>query len=47
MLVIFADTDSDLTPDKAKEFGYHLISMPYSYDGKTIYPYEDFDVFES
>ena len=47
MLVIFADSDSDLTPDKAKEFGYHLISMPYSYDGKTIYPYEDFDVFES
>lgn len=47
MLVIFADTDSDLTPDKAREFGYHLISMPYSHDGKTIYPYEDFDVFES
>ncbi len=47
MLVIFADTDSDLTPEKAKEFGYHLISMPYSYDGKTIYPYEDFEVFES
>lgn len=47
MLVIFSDTDTDLTPEKAKEFGYHLISMPYSYDGKTIYPYEDFDVFES
>ena len=47
MLVIFTDTDTDLTPEKAKEFGYHLISMPYSYDGKTIYPYEDFEVFES
>ena len=47
MLVIFTDTDTDLTPEKAKEFGYHLISMPYSHDGKTIYPYEDFEVFES
>ena len=47
MLVLFSDTDTDLTPDKAREFGYHLISMPYSYGGKTIYPYEDFDVFES
>lgn len=47
MLVPFADTDCDVTPEIAAEYGYRLISMPYSIDGKTIYPYEDFDVFES
>ena len=47
MLIIFTDTDTDLTPEKAKEFGYHLISMPYSIDGVTTYPYEDFDVFDA
>ncbi len=47
MLRIFTDTDTDMTPEVAKEFGYNLISMPYSYDGKTVFPYEDFDVFES
>ena len=47
MLVPFTDTDCDVTPEIAAEYGYRLISMPYSIDGKTIYPYEDFDVFES
>ncbi len=47
MLRLFTDTDTDMTPEVAKEFGYNLISMPYSYDGKTVFPYEDFDVFES
>ena len=47
MLVLFTDTDTDLTPEKAKEFGYHLISMPYSIDGKTTYPYEDFEHFDA
>lgn len=46
MLILFTDTDTDLTPEMAKKYDYHLISMPYSIDGKTIYPYEDFDVFE-
>ncbi len=46
MFALFADTDMDLTPEEAKQLGYHLISMPYSIDGKTIYPYEDFDVFD-
>ncbi|MBE6662692.1 MAG: DegV family protein [Ruminococcaceae bacterium] len=44
--VLFTDTDTDITPEIAKEYGYHLISMPYSIDGKTIYPYEDFEVFD-
>lgn len=47
MLVLFTDTDTDITPAKAKEFGYHLISMPYSIDGVTTYPYEDFDEFDA
>ena len=47
MLVLFTDTDTDLTLKKAKEFGYHLISMPYSIDGETTYPYEDFEEFDA
>ena len=47
MLVLFTDTDTDITPAEAKEFGYHLISMPYSIDGVTTYPYEDFDEFDA
>ena len=47
MLVLFTDTDTDITPAEAKEFGYHLISMPYSIDGETTYPYEDFEVFDA
>ncbi len=47
MLVLFTDTDTDITPKVAKEFGYHLISMPYSIDGVTTYPYEDFEEFDA
>ena len=47
MLTLFTDTDTDITPEVAKEYGYHLISMPYSIDAKTIWPYEDYDVFDS
>ena len=47
MLVLFTDTDTDITPEMAKECGYHLISMPYSIDGDTVYPYEDFEKFEA
>ena len=39
MLTLFADTDMDMTPAMAKKYGYKLISMPYSIDGKTVYPY--------
>ena len=47
MLVLFTDTDTDLTPVEAKKYGYHLISMPYFIGEKEIYPYEDFDEFKS
>ena len=46
MLYLFADTDSEVTPEIAKEYGCGLISMPYSIEGETIYPYEDFEVFD-
>ncbi len=46
MLILFTDTDTDMTPAIAKKYGYHLISMPYSIDDKMIYPYEDFEEFE-
>ena len=47
MLRLFTDTDCDVTPEVAREYGYELISMPYSIDGKTVYPYEDFEKFDS
>ena len=47
MLILFTDTDTDITPEMAKEYDYRLISMPYSADGKTVYPYVDFDAFDA
>ena len=46
MLKLFTDTDCDVTPEIAAKYGYSLISMPYSIDGKTVYPYEDFESFD-
>ena len=46
MLKLFCDTDCDMTPEIAREYGYSLISMPYSIGSKTIYPYEDFETFD-
>ena len=47
MLVLFTDTDTDITPELVKEYGYNLISMPYNVDGKEVYPYKDFDKFNA
>ena len=47
MLTLYTDTDTDITPSVAAEYGYKLISMPYSVDAKTIYPYVDFQEFDS
>ena len=47
MLILFTDTDTDITPEVAREYGYRLISMPYSIDGKTVCPYEDFETFDA
>ncbi len=47
MYQLFTDTDTDITPAVAKEYGYKLISMPYAIeDGKSVYPYEDFEEFD-
>ena len=45
MYTIFTDTDCDITPEIAKEYGYKLISMPYVIGDKTIFPYKDFEKF--
>lgn len=47
MYVLYTDSDCDITPELARKYGYKkIMSMPYSYDGKTVYPYEDFEVFD-
>ena len=46
MLTLFTDTDTDFTPEIAKEYGYRLISMPYSIDAKTYWPYEDTETID-
>ena len=47
MLKIYTDTDTDITPAVAAEYGYTLISMPYSIDARTTYPYVDFKEFDA
>ena len=47
MLTLYTDTDTDITPAVAAEYGYKLISMPYSIDAETVHPYEDFEKFDS
>ncbi len=46
MLKIYTDTDTDITIEVAKKYGYKLISMPYIIDEKEIKPYEDFTEFD-
>ena len=46
MYQLFTDTDTDITPEIAKKWGYKLISMPYTLKDKDVYPYEDFDKFD-
>lgn len=47
MFQLFTDTDTDITPIQAREYGYKLISMPYDINGVQTFPYEDFEVFDS
>lgn len=46
MYVIFTDTDTDITLKKAQEYGYNLISMPYTANDKDVFPYVDFEEFD-
>lgn len=45
MLVKFADTDSDMTLELAAKYDCKLISMPYMFKGKEIFPYESWKKF--
>ena len=47
MLILLTYSDTDMTPEMCAEYGYNLISMPYSIDGKTVYPYVDFKEFNA
>ena len=46
MFQLFTDTDTDILPKEAAEFGYKVISMPYIINGVETYPYEDFEEFD-
>ena len=46
MYTLFTDTDTDITPEIASRYGYKLISMPYTIEGKEIRPYVDFEKFD-
>ena len=46
MYTLFTDTDTDITPEIAAKYCYKLISMPYTIDGKQIFPYIDFGKFD-
>lgn len=47
MWTYFTDTDTDITPEVASGYGYKLISMPYSVDARAVYPFVDYDVYDS
>ncbi len=47
MLRLFADTDCDITPKEAEQYGFTLISMPYVEDGNLIRPYVDWNEFDA
>ena len=46
MYTLFTDTDCDITPEIAAQYGYKLISMPYTIEGKQVFPYVDFEKFD-
>ena len=46
MYQLFTDTDTDITPEVAKQLGYKLISMPYETSQGQVYPYVDFEKFD-
>ncbi len=46
MLTLYTDSDTDITPKIAAEYGYKMISMPFTTDGKTVYPYENEEEFD-
>ena len=47
MLYLFVDTDCDITKKIADEYGVGLISMPYRIGDQEVYPYQDWEEFDS
>lgn len=47
MLVLFTDTDTDMSLELANQMGWNLICMPYTINDKTIYPYIDYYKFNA
>lgn len=43
---LFTDTDCDITPEIAKEYGMKLISMPYTVDGVEYEPYVSWEKYD-
>ncbi len=46
MLVLFTDTDTDMNCSLAEKLGWKLISMPYTIEDETKYPYVDYVTFD-
>ena len=46
-MTFFSDTDCDITPKECAEYGIKLISMPYTVGEQVVYPYVDFQEFDS
>ena len=46
-MTFFSDTDCDITPKECAAYGIKLISMPYTVGDQVIYPYIDFEEFDS
>ena len=44
--ILFADTDSDWTPELCQKYDMQLISMPYKIGDTEVRPYVDFDTFD-
>ena len=44
--ILFADTDSDWTPELCQKYDMQLISMPYKIVDTEVRPYVDFDTFD-
>ncbi len=46
MYTLFFDSDCDVTLEDCAEVGAKMISMPVCIDGKDVYPYVDWKVFD-
>lgn len=46
MITLYTDTDTDMTPEMAEEYGYKMIAMPFTIEGKEYLPFVDYDVFD-